>query len=35
MKRDLEDEQKARRRLESSIKKVIKNNNLVWEEAPT
>ncbi|XP_022339125.1 rho guanine nucleotide exchange factor 7-like isoform X6 [Crassostrea virginica] len=35
MKRDLEDEQKARRRLESSIKKVIKNNNLVWEETPT
>ncbi|XP_062602712.1 rho guanine nucleotide exchange factor 7-like isoform X2 [Saccostrea cucullata] len=35
MKRDLEEEQKARRKLQSTIKKVFKNNNLLWEEAPT
>ncbi|XP_061185575.1 rho guanine nucleotide exchange factor 7-like isoform X6 [Saccostrea echinata] len=35
MKRDLEEEQKARRKLQSTIKKVFKNNNLIWEEAPT
>nr|XP_034330124.1 rho guanine nucleotide exchange factor 7 isoform X6 [Crassostrea gigas] len=35
MKHDLEEEKKARRRLESSIKKSMKSNNLIWEETPT
>lgn len=35
MKHDLEEEKKARRRLETSIKKSMKSNNLIWEETPT
>ncbi|XP_048744666.1 rho guanine nucleotide exchange factor 7-like isoform X4 [Ostrea edulis] len=35
MKRDLEEEQRARRRLESNIKKSMKNSNLIWEETPS
>lgn len=35
MKHDLEEEKKARRRLETSIKKSMKSNNLIWEEMPT
>uniref|UniRef100_K1QVA2 Rho guanine nucleotide exchange factor 7 n=1 Tax=Magallana gigas TaxID=29159 RepID=K1QVA2_MAGGI len=35
MKHDLEEEKKARRQLETSIKKSMKSNNLIWEETPT
>ncbi|XP_052703850.1 rho guanine nucleotide exchange factor 7-like isoform X4 [Crassostrea angulata] len=35
MKHDLEEEKKARRRLETSVKKSMKSNNLIWEETPT